>query len=250
MTLLEQEDNEVDTETLQSQIDLSMSLVHDLVSSWVKPAPGGTKQSNYDAQKDLEEYMRRPARCVFCSILLLNQIELEFRLGVGAPIPTSSITSRDAVRLKNRLADRKRRIYNERSSDDARAHHSDEEESRSGVIRKKLKVDPFGHGKKNMGLPTPEGSQNHEVLSSKHDNSAGSSQVLMDSVSSEPIASKDSPTKKQKSHSQASGDTAMKLVSPPLTPARVTVPKAQHHARGPTIPKDNLLFPAGFASGV
>ena len=74
MTLLEQEDNEVDTETLQSQIDLSMSLVHDLVSSWVKPAPRGTKQSNYDAQKDLEEYMRRPARCVFCSILLLNQI--------------------------------------------------------------------------------------------------------------------------------------------------------------------------------
>lgn len=77
MTPLEQEDSEMDSETLQSQIDLSMSLVHDLVSSWVKPTPGGAKQSNYDAQKDLEEYMRRPARCVHHLILLLNQIELE-----------------------------------------------------------------------------------------------------------------------------------------------------------------------------
>ena len=244
MTPLEQEDNEVDTETLQSQIDLSMSLVHDLVSSWVKPAPGRAKQSNYDAQRDLDEYMRRPARYVLCSILLLNQVELDIRLGVGASIPTSSTTSRDAVRLKNRLTDRKRRIDDERHSDQANTHHSDDEdESRSRVIQKKPKVDPFGDGKKkNTGLPTPATSQNHE-----HGNGAGSSQVLLD-VSSGPTASMDSSAKKQNSESQASGlgETAMKLVSPPLTPTCDTVPKIQHHKPNPTTQKNNS---AGFASG-
>lgn len=56
-------DDDIDTETLQSQIDLSMSLVHNLVTSWVKPSQKSNTKS-LNAQKELEEYMRRPPRYV------------------------------------------------------------------------------------------------------------------------------------------------------------------------------------------
>lgn len=53
------EGEDIDTDALQSQIDMSMSLIHDLVSSWVKPSQNVTTNS---AAKELEEYMRRPPR--------------------------------------------------------------------------------------------------------------------------------------------------------------------------------------------
>lgn len=178
---------------------------------------------------------------------------MNFRLGVGAPIPASSTTSRDAVRLKNHLTDRKKRNHNERDTDEAKAHRSDDEdESRSGVIRKKQKIDPFGEGKKkkkkqSIGLPTPSASQDHESLSSKPGklaNGVGSSKLVADPVpvSSEPIASTGSLTRKQNTHSQTSdsNDAGLKLSSPPLTPARDTAPKIQH---SPTTQKDNLPSP-------
>jgi hypothetical protein len=56
------EEDDIDTETLQSQIDLSMSMVHNLVSSWIKPTQNAGKVVSNDAQKELEEYMRRPPR--------------------------------------------------------------------------------------------------------------------------------------------------------------------------------------------
>jgi hypothetical protein len=56
------EGGDIDTETLQSQIDLSMSLVHNLVSSWMKPSQQVGAMSSDSAQKELEEYMRRPPR--------------------------------------------------------------------------------------------------------------------------------------------------------------------------------------------
>lgn len=56
------EGDDIDTETLQSQIDLSMSLVHNLVSSWMKPSQKASIVSSNTAQKELEEYMRRPPR--------------------------------------------------------------------------------------------------------------------------------------------------------------------------------------------
>jgi len=52
---------DIDSETLQSQIDISMTLVHDLVSSWVPSQEVRTKSTN-NAQKELEKYMRRPPR--------------------------------------------------------------------------------------------------------------------------------------------------------------------------------------------
>jgi hypothetical protein len=62
-------DDDIDTETLQSQIDLSMSLVHNLVLSWVKPSENITAMSN-KAQKELVEYMRRPPRYAHIFLLL------------------------------------------------------------------------------------------------------------------------------------------------------------------------------------
>jgi hypothetical protein len=56
------EGDDIDTEALQSQIDLSMSLVHNIVSSWMKPSQKGGAKSNDNAHQELEEYMRRPPR--------------------------------------------------------------------------------------------------------------------------------------------------------------------------------------------
>lgn len=56
------EGDDIDTEALQSQIDLSMSLVHNIVSSWMKPSQKVGTKSYDDAQQELEEYMQRPSR--------------------------------------------------------------------------------------------------------------------------------------------------------------------------------------------
>jgi hypothetical protein len=62
-TMVEEvEDDDIDMEALQARIDLSMAYVHDLVSSWVNPSLKSTKKSGKDAEKELEEYMRRPPR--------------------------------------------------------------------------------------------------------------------------------------------------------------------------------------------
>lgn len=55
-------DDDVDTEALQAQIDLSMSFAHDLVSSWIKPTLKSSAGAHRDAENELKEYMRRPAR--------------------------------------------------------------------------------------------------------------------------------------------------------------------------------------------
>ena len=55
--------DEIDLETLQARIDLSMSFTHDLVSSWVKPTPNSNKSSSSkNMEKILQEEMRRPPR--------------------------------------------------------------------------------------------------------------------------------------------------------------------------------------------
>ncbi|KIO12643.1 hypothetical protein M404DRAFT_993629 [Pisolithus tinctorius Marx 270] len=56
-------DDEIDSETLQAQMDLSMSFAHNLVTSWLQstqvaqPHPGIS-----DAERILEEELRRPPR--------------------------------------------------------------------------------------------------------------------------------------------------------------------------------------------
>ncbi|KAA1473493.1 hypothetical protein DENSPDRAFT_839968 [Dentipellis sp. KUC8613] len=137
-------DDEIDTETLQAQIDMSLAFAQDLVSSWIKPLkkPGASssKKPSKDADKELEELLRRPPR-----------------LGVGAPLPeATSLSGRDTARLKNKLTGKKRAREDDEvvySSKAGKAEEDDdEEESRAGAIHKRVKVDPFAiGGKKKKG---------------------------------------------------------------------------------------------------
>lgn len=59
---MDAQDEDIDTETLQAKIDLSMSFAQDLVSSWINPKLNLPRNSGKDLEKELKEYMRRPAR--------------------------------------------------------------------------------------------------------------------------------------------------------------------------------------------
>ncbi|KAG1892268.1 hypothetical protein F4604DRAFT_1565142 [Suillus subluteus] len=121
-------DDDIDTETLQAQINMSMSFAEDLVSSWIKPAhKANLSKSAVDAQKLLDEQLRRPPS----------------RLGVGAPIPESSTTARDAARLKHNLIGKGVKRAPEDDTTLKTEHHSGDEERRGGTVRKKTKLDPF-----------------------------------------------------------------------------------------------------------
>ncbi|KAF8812267.1 hypothetical protein BYT27DRAFT_7220934 [Phlegmacium glaucopus] len=127
------DEDTIDTEALQAQIDLSMSFAQNLVSSWIQPQKIPRNSHKKDLEKELSEYMQRPAR-----------------LGVGASIPEGyNSTTRETARLKGKLAVTKR----SREHDDAMAQRqpSDSEgESRANSIKKRPKYDPFDivHGKK------------------------------------------------------------------------------------------------------
>ncbi|THH19912.1 hypothetical protein EW146_g1365 [Bondarzewia mesenterica] len=153
------EEDDIDIETLQAQIDMSMAFAQDLVSSWVQPsrASGSASQSSRrykDAEKELEELLRRPPR-----------------LGVGAPLLESTHPSgREAVKLKNKLVGKKRAREDEdggSTSLEGKAKlktvdgedEEDEEESRAGAIRKKVKVDPFAIGGKKKGKGKGKGNE-------------------------------------------------------------------------------------------
>ncbi|KAG2077234.1 hypothetical protein BDR04DRAFT_1088176 [Suillus decipiens] len=120
-------DDDIDTETLQAQINMSMSFAEDLVSSWILPAhKANLSKSTVDAQKLLDEQLRRPPR-----------------LGVGAPIPESSVSARDAARLKHHLIGKGVKRAPEDDTTLKPEHHSEDEERRGGTLRKKTKLDPF-----------------------------------------------------------------------------------------------------------
>lgn len=56
-------EDDVDVETLQAQIDMSMSFAHNLVTSWIKPTHfAQLRSSNVSATQILEEELRRPTR--------------------------------------------------------------------------------------------------------------------------------------------------------------------------------------------
>ncbi|KAG2060100.1 hypothetical protein BDR06DRAFT_948140 [Suillus hirtellus] len=120
-------DDDIDTETLQAQINMSMSFAEDLVSSWIQPAhKANLSKGAVDAQKLLDEQLRRPPR-----------------LGVGAPIPESSTTARDAARLKHHLIGKGLKRTPKDDNTLNTEHHSEDEERRGGTVRKKMKLDPF-----------------------------------------------------------------------------------------------------------
>lgn len=67
-------DSDIDAETLQAEINMSMAYTQDIVSGWMK-ASGATSVSangsgsgsaagkKRDVEKELEEFMKRPPRC-------------------------------------------------------------------------------------------------------------------------------------------------------------------------------------------
>jgi hypothetical protein len=72
-------EDEIDTEALQAQIDLSMSFAQNLVSSWVKPSRKLSNR-NRDVEAELKEYMRRPPR--WLSHRCVSMIANWFRSGL------------------------------------------------------------------------------------------------------------------------------------------------------------------------
>ena len=56
------DEDAIDAEALQAQIDLSMSFAQNLVSSWIQPYKISRGPHKNDLEKELLEYMRRPAR--------------------------------------------------------------------------------------------------------------------------------------------------------------------------------------------
>lgn len=56
-------DDDLDAESLQAQIDMSMSFAHNLVTSWIKPSHlAQLRVGGVDATQVLEEELRRPPR--------------------------------------------------------------------------------------------------------------------------------------------------------------------------------------------
>ncbi|KAJ7490381.1 hypothetical protein B0H11DRAFT_2229282 [Mycena galericulata] len=126
-------EEDIDNETLQAQIDLSLSFAQNLVSSWVKPASKPTKNSSRVLEAELKEYMRRPPR-----------------LGVGAPIPEAASSSRETERLKSHLSGKgSKRARGDDDEAVAKQLSDNEEESRGASVKKKARIDPFeAHRKK------------------------------------------------------------------------------------------------------
>ncbi|KAF8760028.1 hypothetical protein RHS01_01589 [Rhizoctonia solani] len=85
------DDTDIDVETIQSTVDMSMSLALSLVQTWMPSSLAAPlNQSVVQSRKRLEEYMRRPPG----------------DLGVGTPIPTAQnaqLTHHETQKLKNRL---------------------------------------------------------------------------------------------------------------------------------------------------
>jgi hypothetical protein len=64
---MEEPNNDIDTETLQAQIDLSMAYAQNLIASWL-PTSGPMSQSSSraaEAEAELQAILRRPPRCVY-----------------------------------------------------------------------------------------------------------------------------------------------------------------------------------------
>ncbi|KAI6163089.1 hypothetical protein EDD17DRAFT_1873224 [Pisolithus thermaeus] len=120
-------DDEIDSETLQAQMDLSMSFAHNLVTSWIQttqlaqPHPGIS-----EAERILKEELQRPPR-----------------LGVGAPVPVASFASRDAAKLRHRLAKTADKALTSSEKPPQSDRESDEEEEKGKPLKRAKRNDPF-----------------------------------------------------------------------------------------------------------
>ncbi|KAJ7180302.1 hypothetical protein C8R43DRAFT_972547 [Mycena crocata] len=193
---------EIDNETLQAQIDLSMSFAQNLVSSWVKPARKSAKNSSRALEAELKDYMRRPPR-----------------LGVGAPIPEVASSSRETERLKSHLASKGKKRTRDDDADAVvpKQLSDNEEESRGATIKKKARIDPFeAHGKKKkkeaIELPKPPVHEQKPPVKQTPPVLVGSEDVL---GASEPPSPTLSPSKRVKKKKHKNKDHATETDSLP-----------------------------------
>ena len=59
--MLEEEEEELDDETIQARVDASLAKIYEVTSTWLKPkkTPSAPKR---DFEKELKEIMRHPPR--------------------------------------------------------------------------------------------------------------------------------------------------------------------------------------------
>ncbi|KAF8138488.1 hypothetical protein EV363DRAFT_1520839 [Boletus edulis] len=121
--------DDIDVESLQAQIDMSMSFAQNLVTSWIKPTHfAQLRSSGANATQILEEELRRPPR-----------------LGVGASIPTAPPMSHEVSKLTRRLGKNRAKHESVVESQPQNSLKSDDEEHKGRPTKRKTKADPFGH---------------------------------------------------------------------------------------------------------
>ncbi|KAF7288274.1 hypothetical protein HMN09_01407500 [Mycena chlorophos] len=177
-------DQDIDTDALQAQIDLSLSYAQNLASSWVKPSKKSPAKNSSEAiEAELKEYMRRPPR-----------------LGVGADTPAVSNSSRDAERLKSRLSGKNNKRARDEGDEPAESKDvgdDDEDGGRGASSKKKARLDPFaGLRKKKRKEPVVEAPK-PKFPSPDPDPEAGS-----DVEAPAQAASEDSKSKKKRKRLQ------------------------------------------------
>jgi hypothetical protein len=150
---MEEPNNDIDTETLQAQIDLAMAQAQNLIASWLPGSSGSLTQSSSrtaEAEAELQAILRRPPR-----------------LGVGAPLPETHAPAQ--ARLVQKLQGGKKRtreiengVHAGVKKKEDEMEESSAEESRVGTTRKRTIVDPFdvaGKKKKKRRKETDETAQ-------------------------------------------------------------------------------------------
>ncbi|KAF9226633.1 hypothetical protein BS17DRAFT_494770 [Gyrodon lividus] len=228
-------ENDVDLETLQAQIDMSMSFAHNLVTSWIKPTQlAQLRYNGTNATQILEEELRRPPR-----------------LGVGAPIPAMVSEAGEASKLKHRLVKSGRKNENGGPGETKTQgpSKSDDEEHKGRTTKRKTKVDPFAlEGSKKrrkvnsilVSLPLEIGQQGAVECAAPTDEAPFSQNEIL----GEHFDHKLSPRKtKQRSDQELLG--CLRQGSVPLTsPRPVTLPPRVQSSLSPSRTAPTLGSPA------
>ncbi|KAG6378739.1 hypothetical protein JVT61DRAFT_13012 [Boletus reticuloceps] len=138
--------DDIDVESLQAQVDMSMSFAQNLVTSWIKPTHfAQLRSSGTNATQILEEELRRPPRYLMIfSVHGLTKQNL-YRLGVGASIPTVPPMSHEVSKLTRRLGKNRAKHESVVESQPQNPLKSDDEEHKGRPTKRKTKADPFGH---------------------------------------------------------------------------------------------------------
>lgn len=159
------EDDDVDTESLQAQIDMSMSIAHDLVTSWIKPTHlAQLRSSGVNASQIIEEQLRRPPRYPTMLFVSWTYKQNLYRLGVGASIPTEPL-AREASKLKRRFGKNGAENGGIVESQLQESSKSDDEEPKGRPAKRKTKADPFEGSKKKTKAESDAGPYPVENIS-------------------------------------------------------------------------------------